>query len=115
MLDQRIIAGLGNIYVCEALFQAGIHPEREAKSLSDAEVSVLIAEISDVISRAIKAGGSTISDFSYGTNKSGYFQHQFKVYGKAGEVCKICNDVTAVITQIRQGGRSTFFCPKHQV
>lgn len=107
LLDQRLIAGLGNIYVCEALSRARIHPARAAGSLSDVEVAALYPAIRTVLEEAIAAGGSTLRDFRHEDGALGYFQHSFDVYGREGEPCKACG---APLSRIAQGGRSTFFC-----
>lgn len=107
LLDQRIIAGLGNIYVCEALFRAQISPKRAAGRLTIAETESLTAHIKDVISEAIDAGGSSLRDFAQADGDLGYFQHSFDVYGREGEPCPAC---TAPITRITHSGRSSFYC-----
>ena len=107
LLDQRVVAGLGNIYVCEALFRTGISPRRAAGRLKVAETDALAGHIKDVLSEAIAAGGSSLRDFSNTDGKLGYFQHSFDVYGREGEACGDCG---ADIQRIVQGGRSTFFC-----
>lgn len=117
LLDQHVIAGLGNIYVCEALFQSGIDPQRPANSLTGAETENLTTAIKDVLIRAIDAGGSSLKDYRQTDGTLGYFQHHFAVYGKAREACPGCKcDVskTGGIQQIKQGGRSTFYCPRKQ-
>ena len=107
LLDQRNIAGLGNIYVCEALYRAGISPKRAAGRLTVAETENLVGYIKDVIQDAIKAGGSSLKDFANTEGDLGYFQHSFDVYGREGEECNSC---TAPIRRIVQSGRSSFFC-----
>lgn len=107
LLDQRVVAGLGNIYVCEALFRAGISPLRAAGRLSVDEVTRITGHIKTVLTDAIAAGGSTLKDFAGADGDLGYFQHSFDVYGREGEPCKAC---AAPIKRIVQGGRSTFFC-----
>jgi len=107
LLDQRVVAGLGNIYVCEALFRTGISPRRAAGRLKVAETDALAGHIKDVLSEAIEAGGSSLKDFSNTDGKLGYFQHSFDVYGREGEPCKSCD---APIKRIVQSGRSSFFC-----
>ena len=107
LLDQRIVAGLGNIYVCEALYRTGISPRRAAGRLKVAETDNLAAHIKDVLSEAITAGGSSLRDFSNTDGKLGYFQHSFDVYGREGEPCNNCD---APIKRIVQSGRSSFFC-----
>ena len=107
LLDQRVVAGLGNIYVCEALYRTGISPRRAAGRLKVTETDTLAAHIKDVLSEAIEAGGSSLRDFSNTDGKLGYFQHSFDVYGREGEPCKSCD---APIKRIVQSGRSSFFC-----
>jgi len=107
LLDQRNIAGLGNIYVCEALYRAGISPKRAAGRLSVAETESLVGHIKDVIQDAVKAGGSSLKDFANTEGDLGYFQHSFDVYGREDEECNSC---TAPIRRIVQSGRSSFFC-----
>lgn len=107
LLDQRIIAGLGNIYVCEALYRAGISPKRAAGRLTVAETENLVGHIKDVIGQAIEAGGSSLKDFANTDGDLGYFQHCFDVYGREGENCGTCE---APITRIVQSGRSSFYC-----
>lgn len=117
LLDQRVVAGLGNIYVCEALYFAGIHPERLSGSLTETETENLALAIKDVLRRAIDAGGSSLRDYRQADGELGYFQHQFAVYGKAGETCPACSgDVreNGCIKKIKQAGRSTFYCPDRQ-
>lgn len=119
LLDQRIIAGLGNIYVCEALWRARISPERKASTLvtkggkPSAKLSSLTTHIHDVIGDAIRAGGSTLNDHIQTDGKMGYFQHQFNAYGQEGERCQHEN-CKGVIARITQSGRSSFYCPKCQ-
>lgn len=110
LLDQRVVAGLGNIYVCEALYDAGIHPERLAATLSLDEANRLVDASKAVLRKAIKAGGSTLKDYQHTDGSLGYFQHQFTVYDQEGQPCKNaqCN---GTIKRIVQSGRSTFFCP----
>lgn len=107
LLDQHVVAGLGNIYVCEALFKAGISPKRAAGRLKVAETEVLVGHIKDVLTRAIAAGGSSLSDFASTDGALGYFQHSFDVYGREGDACPAC---AAPITRIVQSGRSSFYC-----
>ncbi len=107
LLDQRIVAGLGNIYVCEALFRAGISPRRAAGRLTVSETESLTGHIKDVLNEAIASGGSTLRDFANAEGELGYFQHNFDVYGKEGEPCAKC---TAPIKRIVQSGRSSFYC-----
>jgi len=110
LLDQRVVAGLGNIYVCEALHKAAISPERPAGELKPKALAVLTREIQTTLEEAIEAGGSTLRDYAAADGALGYFQHRFKAYGREGEPCLKpgCN---GTIARIVQGGRSTFFCP----
>jgi len=112
LLDQRVIAGLGNIYVCEALYRAKISPRRMAGRLKKNETETLTGHIKDVIAEAIEAGGSSLRDFANTEGGLGYFQHSFDVYGRQGEPCKTCG---ADIKRLVQSGRSTFYCKSCQV
>jgi formamidopyrimidine-DNA glycosylase len=113
LLDQRIVAGLGNIYVCEVLFRAGISPKKLASTISAKRTAPMVAIIRDVLGEAIQAGGSTLKDFRHSDGELGYFQHTFKVYGREGEACTN-TDCGAKIKRIVQSGRSSFYCPKCQ-
>jgi formamidopyrimidine-DNA glycosylase len=110
LLDQRVIAGLGNIYVCEALFRARISPKRLAAKVKPAEAAALVSAIKVVLREAVKAGGSSLRDHKKVTGELGYFQKRFAVYGREGEPCpgKGC---TGKVRRIVQAGRSTFYCP----
>lgn len=110
LLDQRIIAGLGNIYVCEALYRAGINPRRAGGSLSLARLKRLVPSIHDVLEEAIAAGGSTLRDFASPGGELGYFSKSFAVYDREGEECS-CG---GMVKRIIQGGRSTFYCASCQ-
>lgn len=110
LLDQRLIAGLGNIYVCEALFRAHISPRRPAGGLSAADVARLVPIIRDVLTDAIAAGGSSLRDFRQTDGELGYFQHSFDVYGREGEPCK-SPGCSGTIDRLVQSGRSSFHCP----
>ena len=110
LLDQRIVAGLGNIYVCEALHRAHVHPERPAGALKPAEVRRLVEAAKQVLGEAIVAGGSTLRDFRAADGELGYFQHNFRVYGREDAPCPTPG-CRGIIRRIVQGGRSTFFCP----
>ena len=112
LLDQRLIAGLGNIYVCEALFAAGISPKRLAGSIGRERLAPLAAAIRKVLKDAIVAGGSTLRDHAQATGDPGNFQHHFRVYGRQGLVCKA--GCKGMVKRIVQSGRSTFYCPKCQ-
>ncbi len=118
LLDQRTVAGLGNIYVCEILFRAGISPRRNASSVAGKSgvtkrVERVTAATHDVIVEAIDAGGSSISDFVNVEGDLGYFSHSFQVYGREGEPC-LSEECVATIRRIVQSGRSTFYCPNCQ-
>ena len=110
LLDQRIVAGLGNIYVCEALNMAGISPTRQAGRIGRARLGLLADAIRDVLTAAIAAGGSTLRDYARPDGELGYFSKQWRVYGREGESCA-CG---GVIRRRVDGGRSTFYCPKCQ-
>lgn len=110
LLDQRIVAGLGNIYVCEALYRAGISPLTPAGRVSRPRLERLTAEIRRVLEDAIAAGGSTLRDFANAEGGQGYFQHRFDVYGREGQPCRT-PDCSGVVKRIVQAGRSTFYCP----
>ncbi|MCQ8240790.1 bifunctional DNA-formamidopyrimidine glycosylase/DNA-(apurinic or apyrimidinic site) lyase [Rhizosaccharibacter radicis] len=116
LLDQRLIAGLGNIYVCEALFRARLSPFREARTLGTAEAAALAAAIRAVLTEAIAAGGSSLRDYVQPDGELGYFQHRWKVYGREGERCELCAVPPGCpgIRRETQGGRSTFFCDRVQ-
>ena len=107
LLDQSVIAGLGNIYVCEALFRSGLRPRRKASTIPGARAERLAPAINAVNAEAIEAGGSSISDFASASGDLGYFQHGFAVYDRTGEPCKTCD---GQIKRIVQSGRSSFFC-----
>jgi formamidopyrimidine-DNA glycosylase len=113
LLDQRIVAGLGNIYVCEALYRAGIHPARKAGRISAARVASLVPIIRQVLEEAIEAGGSSLRDYRQADGELGYFQHRFDVYGREGQPCRTpgCGDT---IRRIVQSGRSSFYCASCQ-
>ncbi|MXV44447.1 bifunctional DNA-formamidopyrimidine glycosylase/DNA-(apurinic or apyrimidinic site) lyase [Saccharibacter sp. 17.LH.SD] len=117
LLDQKRIVGLGNIYVCEALFRASIHPARPATQLTNKERERLCMIIPEILHEAIKAGGSTLRDYVTTDGEKGTFQTMHQVYGREGEECIFCaqhHKKTALIMRITQSGRSTFFCPQHQ-
>lgn len=113
LLDQRLIAGLGNIYVCETLYRAGIHPARKAARISAARVASLVPIIRKVLSEAIEAGGSSLRDFRQADGELGYFQHSFDVYGREGAPCRT-PDCGHVIRRMVQSGRSSFYCSQCQ-
>jgi formamidopyrimidine-DNA glycosylase len=110
LLDQGIVAGLGNIYVCEALYRAGIHPKRAGGSVSLERLERLVSAIRDVLAEAIEAGGSTLRDFASPDGELGYFSKSFSVYDREGQPCACGGTVKRIV----QGGRSTFYCPKCQ-
>jgi formamidopyrimidine-DNA glycosylase len=112
LLDQRLIAGLGNIYVCEALFRAGISPKRLAGSIRQEKLPPLVAAIKKVLKDAIAAGGSTLRDHAQATGDPGNFQHHFLVYGREDKPCKL--GCRSNVKRIVQAGRSTFYCSKCQ-
>ncbi|HXW70601.1 MAG TPA: bifunctional DNA-formamidopyrimidine glycosylase/DNA-(apurinic or apyrimidinic site) lyase [Methylocella sp.] len=113
LLDQGVVAGLGNIYVCEALYRAGLSPRRSARSLTRKDgrpgerVSRLACSIREVLGEAVAAGGSSLRDHRQTDGALGYFQHRFRVYGREGEPCKRCG---SPVRRITQSGRSTFYC-----
>jgi len=113
LLDQRIVAGLGNIYVCEALFRAHISPLRKAGRISASRVASLVPIIREVLSQAIEAGGSSLRDFRQADGELGYFQHRFDVYGREGEPCRH-DGCAGHVARIVQSGRSSFYCPTCQ-
>ena len=113
LLDQRIVAGLGNIYVCEALYRARISPRRRAGRIAAVRVAGLVPVIRTVIAEAIEAGGSSLRDFRQTDGELGYFQHRFDVYDRAGQPCRQ-PDCTGTIIRIVQSGRSSFYCPTCQ-
>lgn len=113
LLDQRVVAGVGNIYACEALYRSRIHPERFAASLSVSEADTLCRSVKDVLNEAIAAGGSTLRDHAQTDGSMGYFQHQFDVYDRAGSVCPRCRE--ACVSRLVQNGRSSFYCKNTQI
>jgi formamidopyrimidine-DNA glycosylase len=116
LLDQGTVAGLGNIYVCEALFRAGISPRRLAHTVAGARAARLVPEIKATLSEAIAAGGSSLRDYVQPDGELGYFQHAWKVYGREGEACGSCPGAPGCkgIARLVQSGRSTFYCPRTQ-
>jgi formamidopyrimidine-DNA glycosylase len=112
LLDQRIIAGLGNIYVCEALNLTGISPTTAAGDIGRAKLAALVTAIRAVLEAAIAAGGSSLRDFLHPDGALGYFANDWRVYGREGQPCPCTRG--GVVERIVQGGRSTFFCPKCQ-
>ncbi len=111
LLDQRLVAGLGNIYVCEALFMAGVHPERLGQDVTRDEVRRLVPAIKSVLESAIAAGGSSLRDHVQVDGELGYFQKQWSVYGREGEACGTC---AKPVERRVQSGRSSFYCPSCQ-
>jgi formamidopyrimidine-DNA glycosylase len=111
LLDQTVVAGLGNIYVCEALYRAGISPRRLAASVAGARAARLVPAIKAVLRESIGAGGSSLRDYVRADGELGRFQDTFAVYGREGEPCPHCG---SPILRIVQSGRSTFFCPRRQ-
>jgi formamidopyrimidine-DNA glycosylase len=124
LLDQRLVAGLGNIYVCEALFRARISPKRLAGAIKKERLPPLVTAIKKVLKDAIAAGGSTLRDHAQATGDPGNFQHHFLVYGREGKPCKLPassseaighkKSCKGTVKRIVQAGRSTFYCPKCQ-
>lgn len=116
LLDQKIVAGLGNIYVCEALFRARISPMRQADSVAGRRALRLVPAIVETLQAAIAAGGSSLRDYVQPSGELGYFQHAWKVYGREGLPCERCPGAPLCtgIRRIVQGGRSTFFCRRTQ-
>jgi formamidopyrimidine-DNA glycosylase len=113
LLDQRIVAGLGNIYVCEVLFRAGIDPRRKAGQIAAARIRRLVPLIREVLQEAIAAGGSSLRDYRQSDGALGYFQHGFQVYDRTGEPC-VTQGCGRPIRRIVQSGRSSFFCAQCQ-
>ena len=119
LLDQRVVAGLGNIYVCEALFRSQLSPRRLAATLADKKgqptdhARRLVNAIHGVLNQAIRAGGSSLRDHRQTDGELGYFQHSFQVYDREGEKCQTA-DCSGIVRRFTQNGRSTFWCPKCQ-
>jgi formamidopyrimidine-DNA glycosylase len=111
LLNQSLLHGVGNIYADESLFRAGIRPTRRAGKLTRVELGRLRVALQKVLARAIKLGGSSVSDYVDAEGMSGYFQIEHKVYGRGGEACKVCG---TAIRKIVVGGRGTHYCPKCQ-
>ncbi|MDD2876036.1 MAG: bifunctional DNA-formamidopyrimidine glycosylase/DNA-(apurinic or apyrimidinic site) lyase [Acidiphilium sp.] len=116
LLDQSVVAGLGNIYVSEALFRAAIDPHRLAGSLGRAELKCLLPAIKTTLTEAIAAGGSSLRDYVQPSGELGYFQHEWKAYGRAGQPCERCPGPPACAGIVRavQAGRATFWCQRTQ-
>jgi formamidopyrimidine-DNA glycosylase len=113
LLDQRIVAGLGNIYVCETLHRAGISPRRKAGRIAEPRVRALVPVIRQVLEEAIEAGGSSLRDYRQADGELGYFQHTFRVYDREGGPC-VSPGCGGTVARIVQSGRSSFFCPACQ-
>lgn len=113
LLDQRVVAGLGNIYVSEALHRVGISPLKPAGSIAKKRIPPLVAAIKDVLAEAVEVGGSTLRDFAAADGALGYFQHRFRVYDREGEPCPTPG-CKGTIARVVQAGRSTFYCPTCQ-
>jgi len=107
LMDQKYVAGIGNIYASEALFESGVHPLRPANSLSKEEAERLVPAIRQVLEAAIQSGGSTLRDYMSGAGETGYFKHAFKVYDKEGAACLSCGKT---VDKLVMAGRSTYFC-----
>jgi formamidopyrimidine-DNA glycosylase len=112
LLDQRVVAGIGNIYACEALFMAGISPKRLAMKVQGERAGTLVAAIKKVLNQAIKAGGSSLRDHRQPDGELGYFQKRFAVYDREGKPC--VNGCKDTVKRFTQAGRSTFWCPRCQ-
>ncbi|NIZ09747.1 bifunctional DNA-formamidopyrimidine glycosylase/DNA-(apurinic or apyrimidinic site) lyase [Pseudooceanicola sp. HF7] len=113
LLDQRVVAGLGNIYVCETLYRARISPARRCDRIASSRLAALAPVIRDVLQDAIAAGGSTLRDFRRADGELGYFQHVFDVYDREGQPCRTAG-CDATVRRIVQSGRSSFYCPQCQ-
>lgn len=111
LLDQRVVAGLGNIYVCEALWRSRLSPRRQAKTIGPVRAERLVGHIRQILQEAIAAGGSSLKDYRATDGAMGLFQHDFDVYDREGEDCRHCG---GMIRRINQSGRSTFFCGQCQ-
>ncbi len=115
LLDQRVVAGLGNIYVCEAMFRSAIAPGRLAADVTEAQAARLVSEIKATLLEAIAAGGSSLRDYVQPDGELGYFQHAWRVYGREGERCDQCPGPPCPgVARVVQSGRSTFYCPRLQ-
>lgn len=117
LLDQRVVAGIGNIYACEALWRAGLSPRRSAHTIVGGRAERLVLAIKSVLADAIAAGGSSLRDYVQTDGELGYFQHNWGVYGREGEACPACVEAghkDCEIRRIVQSGRSTFYCPRRQ-
>ncbi len=116
LLDQKVVAGLGNIYVCEALFRARLSPLRSAHTVPGTRAARLVPAIQDTLREAIAAGGSSLRDYVQPNGELGYFQHAWRVYGHEGEPCERCPGKPACpgVRRVTQSGRGTFYCPRSQ-
>jgi len=116
LLDQRVVAGLGNIYVCEALYRAGVSPRRKAGTVAGRRAERLVPAIRDVLQAAIAAGGSSLRDYVQPSGELGYFKYSWNVYGREGEPCQTasCAEHNATVKRLIQSGRSTFYCSRCQ-
>lgn len=112
LLDQRIVSGLGNIYVCEALWRARIHPTKAGGKVTKPQLARLVPAIKDVLNESLRDGGSSLRDYAAPTGELGYFATRFDVYDRAGDLCR--RDDGGTIRRISQGGRSTWYCAKCQ-
>jgi formamidopyrimidine-DNA glycosylase len=110
-MDNHLVVGVGNIYASESLFRARIAPTRSGLSLSETEITLLVATIKETLNEAIAAGGSTLKDYVDSDGRSGYFMLNSYVYGRADQPCRLCG---TIIKTIRQGQRATFYCPQCQ-
>lgn len=109
LLDQRIVAGLGNIYVCEALWRAGIHPMKKGGKVTKPQLARLVPSIKEVLTESLRDGGSSLRDYAAPDGELGYFATRFNVYGRTGEPCH--REDGGTIRRVAQGGRSTWYCP----
>lgn len=111
IMDQKTVVGVGNIYAVESLFSSGIKPEKKSRNVTKKQIDLLVPQIKKILSEAIEAGGSTISDFKKAGGDSGYFQHQFKVYGRKGLPCVSCGKI---LENVVIGGRASVWCRRCQ-
>jgi len=111
IMDASLVVGVGNIYACEALFRSKINPSSKSNTISKEKCDLLANNIKNILQEAIQSGGSTLRDYVQSSGDSGYFQHNFNVYGRAGEPCNVCGNE---VKRIKQSGRSTFFCDSCQ-
>lgn len=117
LLDQKMVAGIGNIYACEALWRAGLSPRRSAHTVTGRRAVRLVDAVQSVLTEAIAAGGSSLRDYVQTNGELGYFQHNWAVYGREGEACTKCGgtgEKPCRVRRIVQSGRSTFYCPSRQ-